>query len=393
MKRFINISATALSRTMRLATLLLLSAASAGCIYDNDLPYDPTRSAETVTMRFNIVTHDSRPSLRAVGEEAALDIENRIAADDMKFLLFSAEGDLLQDISSIARTQNDDTTYSAYTMQATFEEPYFTEGGADDTISFQIMVLANWPKNAVAQIGLLTNIDDILASAATYDMADDFWPTFDDKQSVGIPMYALRSFRVTRQQLRQSSANYPLVFEGSESITLLRAMAKFEIADKIEGKNDDGYPKVGSAVVLGWNSRGMLIPNNFENGKQVTAPTYPANPSPRSETDERYGRRMRQLDYAAHKGWTTYLPEMSLLSPTRSLSITIENYAEGGKPHYTGEKRTKTYTVAIPTGEEWSHMLRNHIYRIEVTSAKGGFTFNYTICPWDSKSADDITFD
>ncbi len=305
----------------------------------------------------------------------------------MKFLLFSAEGHLLQDISSIARTQNDDTTYSAYTMQATFEEPYFTEGGADDTVSFQIMVLANWPKNAVAQIGLLTNIDDILASAATYDMADDFWPTFDDKQSVGIPMYALRSFRVTRQQLRQSSANYPLVFEGSESITLLRAMAKFEVADKIEGK------KVGSAVVLDWNSRGMLIPNNFENGKQVTAPTYPANPSPRSETDERYGRRMRQLDYAAHKGWTTYLPEMSLLSPTRSLSITIENYAEGGKPHYTGEKRTQRYTVAIPTGEEWSHMLRNHIYRIEVTSAKGGFTFNYTICPWDSKSADDITFD
>ncbi len=49
MKRFINISATALSRTMRLATLLLLSAASAGCIYDNDLPYDPTRSAAPVT--------------------------------------------------------------------------------------------------------------------------------------------------------------------------------------------------------------------------------------------------------------------------------------------------------------------------------------------------------
>lgn len=393
MRSIINIAITGLPRMLRIATMSLLCATAVGCIYDNDLPYDPTRSNESVTMQFCIVTHDSRPSLRAIGEESALEIENRIAVDDMKFLLFSAEGNLLQDISRIARTQNDDPTYSAYTVQATFEEPYFTEGDADQIVAFSIMVLANWPQNAVAQISAQSNIDDIIGAAATFDMADDFWPTFDDRLSDGIPMYSLRSFRVTRQQLRQSCANDPLVFQGSESVTLLRAMAKLEVADKIEGKNDEGYPRVSSIVVLGWNSRGMLIPDNFENGRQVTKPTYPTNPSPRSETDEKYGRRMRPLDYAAHKGWTTYLPEMSLLSPTRSLSITVENYAEGGKPHYAGEERTHTYTVAIPTGEDWQHMLRNHIYRIEVTSARGGFTFCYTICPWDTKSADDITFD
>lgn len=373
------------------ATVAWLAVASApvGCSKSEAPAPAPARE---ITMSFRIATQAPRTRVEIVGTEQGDAAENWIDIDRARFLLFTQGGTLLQQLAPSLDERADDL--STYTVSATIREPYFDYAAENGSVRFGIMVLANWPQEALDAVAGCTTVAEVEAAKASWTMADDWMPapplTGPDGGS-GIPMYGLADFAVTTDDLRKSDENNPTPLAGQ--IDLLRALAKLEVIDAIESKNAGGYPRIQSVTLLagGYVGEALLVPDAFANGKQVTAPTLPADPSTGGERT--FGKGIWADGTVTRDSWTTYLPEMRF-TKNNALRIVVENDPASVIDDDT--PATFSYTLAIPDAEGiWDgQFLRNHIYRLEVLTASTDLEmkYTYTICPWNERSTD-ITFE
>lgn len=376
-----------------------LALAPAGCS-KSDAPA-PDEGRE-VTLSFRIATQLPPTRAEIVATEEGLADENWVDVDDARFLLFTQGGALLQELRPTLDQEAAD--YATYTVKATIREPYFDYAVDNGSVRFRIMVLANWPQEALNAIAGCTTESEIEAKAATWTMPSAAW--MPEAGTRGIPMYGLKEFTVTTDALRQSDENSPA--DLTSEINLLRALAKLEVIDNIQTKNDAGYPRIQSVTLLqgSYYTLARLIPDGFRDGVQVTAPTLPAAHVPatadRALAERNYTTGQTPAGGTARdytfKGWTTYLPEMQF-NTNDALQVVVENDpAYVGKTGTDGAKIPATYTVTIPMPDAdgvWDgQFLRNHIYRLEVVSAGSNMTmqYTYTICPWIERSTD-ITFE
>lgn len=367
------------------ATVAWLAVASApvGCSKSEAPEPAPARE---ITMSFRIATQAPRTRVEIVGQEPGDAAENWIDLRGARFLLFTRGGVLLQELEPVVDPPADD--YSTYEVRATLREPYFDAAAENGRVSFGIMVLANWPAEALAAIAGRTTVAQIEAAKASWTMAGDWMPATEPGR--GIPMYGLKEFTVAAEALRRSSEDAPVQLSGADGeIYLLRALARLEVVDAIESKNDEGYPRIASVELLGGNyeSRALLIPEAFVNAVQVTKPTLPADAAPGKEARS-FAKTTLVSETPARDVWIAYLPEMRL--PTaEALRIVVEN-APGSTPE------TFAYTIALPDAEGiWDgQFLRNHIYGLRVLTAGTDveMEYTYTICPWNERSTS-ITFD
>lgn len=368
-----------------------LALAPAGCS-KSDAPA-PDEGRE-VTLSFRIATQLPPTRAEIVATEEGLAAENWVDVDGARFLLFTQGGALLQELRPTLDQQAAD--YATYTVKATIREPYFDYAAENGSVRFRIMVLANWPAEALAAVAGCGSVGQIEAAAAAWTMPSAEW--MPEAGTRGIPMYGLKEFAVTTDALRRSDENSPAGLTGE--INLLRALAKLEVIDAIIDRGTDNNTKLLSVEMMAqsYGDKAMLIPNGFRDSEQVTAPTLPA-PFAWSTTDRTFSGEQTYTtqqeptggtagDYT-FKGWTTYLPEMRFPA-TNALRIKVQVSADYGG----GEK---TYEIPVPNANNiWEgQFLRNHIYRLEVhsVSSDAELTFAYTVCPWQERQSDEITFD
>ncbi len=376
-------------RILAVATVLGISLLLAGCIRDrlDGCPLDV--DGREITMTFRISTYGTVGTKSVVGEETGTVAENWIDPETVRFLLFTKGGGFLQDITAVAREQKQldvaDGTYSQYIVTATFKEPYFSAAAVDGNVEFQIMVLANWPAPALDGISGIRSVSGIEELRASYTMPEDFFPAYDPASDAGtgIPMYGLKGFKVSQRQLFESTELDPVELydpaagDIRENINMLRCLAKVEVIDNIGDKDEDGYPCIETVSMLNRNNVALLIPGGFENGVQVTSPSYPADPVLDSSA-----KAMSETDGA----FTAYIPEISfkdLNGGNKAFAVVVRN--SGSATDVT------RYEVAIPAeNNAWgAALLRNHIYRLSV-NLSSNIRLEYTVCPWDESGEIEI---
>lgn len=385
---------------------LLGGISLAGCNGADECPEAQTDCHEVV-MSFRIITCESGASSRAavIGEEDGTTAENWIDPSSLRFLLLTDGGMLLRDITPEQLTPTAD--YGTYTIRTvSFREPYFDYGAAGGRVRFRIMVLANWPDNALEALAGCRGQEEIetaaASAAALYLLPADFLPALPtgDAPGCGIPMYGLKTFDLSQKELFESTEIAPVDLTGADALHLLRALSKLEVIDGIKAKDNSGYPRVASATLLqnGYRRDARLIPDAFADARQATAASLPASKAvspagdlrfaPRDYTEcvppvVQYPETGDPVETAYADCFTAYLPEMTI-PQDEVLRVVVEN-APGSDP------ATATYTIAIPASADWgTELLRNHIYRLNVTGAGTDLhmEYTYTVCPWNTASGE-----
>lgn len=184
-----------------------------------------------------------------------------------------------------------------------------------------------------------------------------------------------------------------------KDVSMLRGIAKLEVADNIENRDAYGYPKVISVALRNYTSNGLLIPlpGSFHNSiypstgyNQVFKTSLPDNIKTAagekafarmarySTGDDGYGNDWDQK--FTDGWWTIYIPEMNYGSKgggaiAPELVITYQR---------SRSNATETKRVNLPEFQTSEGMLlRNHIYRIEVgMTLETQISLRYGICPW-----------
>ncbi|MBQ4279941.1 MAG: hypothetical protein IJC16_08330 [Rikenellaceae bacterium] len=405
-----------------LPVLLLVS----GCVNDYDECPAPERGSEPVKLRFTIVTRTSASSAarqtRAAdiaGDQTGIAAENylNLAGHDIRFLLFDSDRKLLRDFTpdaNLSLAAGDGGNYIVYTVKASIVEPYFANVATADT-DFYIMVIANGRPHRMTALGLTpgtTTIEDVSGQLITfvqktYIIVDPEtgmrggWTPSQPGMADGeyIPMAGLQHFTLLQGAF---DGNGPEGFvelspeNGSKNINMLRALAKIEVIDKIgiTGNFADAPEKrvnVEKAELFGRCATGTVLPDYAQwnrNGvletQQVDAPTmaspmqyfpptddagYP-NWSSLIEFYEDIDARAARADGCPV--FSAYVTEYSRAAISDRLPpyirVTIND------PDKPDSEQSKFYRIELASyndkgkpDNQLSALLRNHIYRYEIT--------------------------
>lgn len=398
----------------------------AGCVNVYDDCPAPEDGSGPVKLRFTIVTRTSTGS--GTGQTRAADIsgdqsgttsENylNLAGHDIRFLLFDGAQKLLRDFTPDANTTlaaGDGENYVAYTVEASIVEPYFANVATADT-DFYIMVLANGRPHQMTALGLApgeTTIKDVSGQLITfvqktYVIVDTEtgmrggWMPSPPGVADGeyIPMAGLQHFTLLQGAFDGKGPEDFVELSpenGSKNINMLRALAKIEVIDKIgiSGNFADAPSKrmcVEKAELFGRCANGTVLPaygqwsrNGALETQQVDAPTmaYPIQYLP--PTADMYVPNWASLiefyeDKDAQKArkdgcpvFSTYVTEYSRADINGKLPpyirVTIND------PDTPDDKESGVYRIELASysdkGEAdkpLSALLRNHIYRYEIT--------------------------
>lgn len=359
----------------RLVCSLVTILPLAGCYKTNCVPVPEGESGPELTMRFVINTGGRLPDAPAVrsvvtGEEEALLDENFIISDDMRFLLCTDGGVFLQELKpSVSSSEG----YAVYTAETTFREPYFdVSGSGGGKVGFGLLVAANWTSVGTGYDALygFGSRHGVQESGMAYSIPSvSPYPSAAERR--GIPMYGYAHFSETVADLRSGN------FTGE--VPLLRSLAKIEVSDKIANREADGYPKVVSVTLRAYEGKAAFAPLSFVSGKQVTDPTAP------SVHEEGGVRPFARVDGDVPM-WRTYCPEMTLSDKGAFMDVVVAN-----SPGTSLWKDEVTYSVCLDKYADFEHeLLRNHVYRVDITGVGGAFSIDCTVCPWEGMYSVDI---
>lgn len=416
---------------------------------------EPMPEEENIYLRFTIMTRNQGQSRAADidGDYTGSGAENYIDVTDIQYLLFDADGNYLYNVTPMTRTLAADDNYTVYDVTARLYHYYFTRNIDNPQIGFYILVLANldgWgitlpdtePGTSLQQYFTLTSClpteGTLPDAAALMNVA---------RESAGntqrFPMAGLQYFSVSTDKLKASTATDPYnisdVADGGKDINLLRSLSKIEVIDKIgipddavfnPATDDTGVNRVlriGSVAVNGIMDRGTLLPSftewvnaNASETQQVDNPTQPASaryiaPAPFADGKEPGAEIAASSLSFVHDPiatearddkcpvYSAYLFEYSKTGIGQSLQPYMRVTTKGGtetRPDNTTVThapvtyylRMAQYTGGHATSaDNLPALLRNHIYRFEVTALSQSMTVHWTVCDMDT-GVSDITF-
>lgn len=345
---------------------LLLAVLAGSCAASSDEPANGGNGAGAATemsLKFNIYTEDA-PDSRALGvwEESPANVAERILhADDLRVLVFDQTGLLLCVSRPALLDYNSNGTINDgfYTLSVTFSNKYFDDFADDAVVPFQVMILAN-QKAVGADYSSYrpgeARVTDIIES---FRIAPDYYPD----ESTGIPMYGLKSLRLTKYLLTQG-IDAPTAAE----IDLIRALCKIEVRDRIVNARveADGlkYPRVTGVDLVSWVDNGYLRPASDAYASGLTvANIYPAAPVSAPMSGTFTGNEYR-----------FYCPEADVADVRFRVTAVLE---PGGAPR-TYETSLDEYSDGI--GKE---LVRNHIYRFDVHALNTILDLDIIVSQWN----------
>lgn len=269
-----------------------------------------------------------------------------------------------------------DPDYTEYIVMASIPYERFMEHGIDPDAEndYQLMMLANWNSlsGVYPEVGTFSYVSDIVDRKPEFVLTPNkSWTPFAGENK-GIPMYGLVSFSAKRSQLvLPVSPGTPTTtnFYNVSTMYLLRAMTKVEIVD---GRTDEEiaaapYPRIKSVRIANAATKGLLIPDNFRNQMQVTAPTCPTSLT---------GGSIMPFTPFSEKEFALYGAEQYFAVLDGELQVEV---AFSG-----GHTKTMSYKLSkLPNAD--GQFLRNHIYRYTVTGiTEFGLELQLSVRDWDS---------
>ncbi len=353
-----------LLETLLSTVLCLLMAVTVGsCVYDDgvDVPDEPVAEACDVSFKFNIYAGDvDRTRALGVWEEDPVNVAERILSpSDLRVLIFDGSGALLTSVTPGGLDYNANDGY--YSLSVFFTSSYFGQYQATDDVSFFVVILAN--------------LESIGGTYTTFPYKSTLWqnvqesftmnPDWFPADSQGIPMYGYSHFSVKKSQLTNFESISPI-----GSISLLRAVSKVEVTDKIVNKvvgaDGEEYPKVTGVEMISWVDEGYLVPRDFD----YPLGLYSANiPSHATATVSKVPGVL--VDGA----YRFYCPEAKLSDMSFRVSAQLE---QGGKIHHY-DVSLGQYASAYGTAD----IVRNHIYRFDVRAVNTVAELTVTVADWD----------
>lgn len=410
--------------------LVLLAGAIwllASCDASNDavLQDEPDETHNTVTVSLHFTADYTGSVTRApelsnddnTNEENRIDIEGEdyyilifketTAADGTTKMVFQERFVPLM-VNVVANTEEKERLY---TLQGLLPVSSELKTGEVAQEKLAIMVLANWHSFGSDYDGLslvvgettLTNVVE-QSRHIPYMLPSAPWQPYKNGER-GIPMCGVKKFEIKTTDIQPGAVLN--IADKDDPVMMLRAVAKIEIIDNLYEGQRDSECGVKVASVSRYNKTGTLIcdmkenPNWYVETEQVRTPTLPyVTPEQGSELEmfpagnnedgkPVYAAYVPEFDMSELKPGDVLRPaiKLQIKKPGKDTEllgyiVDIADYADKTTPKVT---------------EHYYYLLRNHIYRFELTGSpenpKRKLTINYTVCPWDKRTAGDIRFE
>lgn len=411
---------------------------------------DSANDKNTFQIHFHICTFADGKSRAESIEEEGSGAENFLDIYDIQYFIFDKERKFLLDLTTtVQKTTLISPDYALYDVVAKIDETkcdYF-KINKSGLVDFYIMALANYSGYGISHPTLAKG-DDIstLFSSNALTMnrppntaqlmkANDKSAKDDDRNY--FPMAGLQHFSLSGTWFETQAGEVPidLTYITGRSLNMLRALAKIEVIDRINMPPNAIYDeaihgtrrRISSIQINGVMKTGRLLPtkdqwdiNNIIETRQVTAPSttgagyylIPPILSDGKLTTTPNISNGYSLDFVRDFLASERLPDKcpvyscyvweysqaelpTTIDMTQSPFLTI-NTTEHLKPdgilestyfHRLSIDTTTTDDTETKT-EPVKALLRNHIYRYEVTGAGAHINIDWTICPMDKATAD-----
>ena len=235
-----------------------------------------------------------------------------------------------------------------------------------------------------------------------------------------IPMAGLQQF--TLPQGAFNGNNGPEGFvelspeNGNKDINMLRALAKIEVIDQIDLTDNlanapAGRVSVEKVELLGYCATGTVLPaygqwnrNGVLETQQVEAPTMASSLAYRAPNSDYLATNQNNalIDFHQDKNATksredgcqvfsVYTTEYSLAAIGDAVRpyvrVTVQDPNGGNQGSRLYQLRLANYAGGTAE-DDIDFLLRNHIYRYEITSVSSSIQVGYTVCPWDENRLD-----
>lgn len=391
-----------MTRRIIYSLAVILGMAFSGCINSDDelCPGDNTTVTEPTPVDVNltfVISQGNGQLSRAPGHDdyGATEAESLVdfANNDYRVLVFDNGGRLLQILDTeVVRNFNYPDGVTTCLVRGKFDNAY---------PEFQIAVLANWESFGLDYNNMLRGVsllDDLVSHNRTipytFPVRGTGWRPFSGTNR-GIPMFGLQSYTVDWNKAPINADN-SVTLNGN--VSLLRAVAKIEVVDRITPNATTTRAEIESVTLRGYNVTGCPMPDmkanpgwNIQN-TQVVLPTIPTPDNYMQNGDLTLFRDDDvAIDGVTYPRFSTYVSEFSLNSQLAdaqfcpTLHITVKN-----PPIEDPHDEMVTYTIKLASytdgvaGSPLPSLLRNHIYRYEVNSASANILkLEYTVCPWE----------
>ncbi len=411
----------------------------------------PEQQKENMYIRFSIMTkNDLRTRAADInGDQVGTGYENELNINDIKYFLYDNDKRFIQDITAVTQTVAANKEYTVYNVVAKLDNQYFKDN-INGFIDFYILVIANYsgwgvtvPTPAVGD-----NIENFFNNGLEMTKVPDTGVWLDPDSSLypestypnnKFPMAGLQHFSFPGSMLMNSGEQnpYDMSIETGKNVNLLRTLAKIEIIDKINIGEDEVFDEVADVEgetgalrikqikLFGYFGSGKLIPsvaqwnrNSVFETQQVIAPstdgmTYVAPQTPFASlgTDVfAEGANIKfHRDEAATKlrkdkcpVFSCYVFEYSDNSISEAyLPYFIINTHGYTPPPEVGGNVYPSLNYALsfkdlinnstnPPTAKLGSLLRNHIYRFEISGISQGLQVQWTVCDMDSSGDIDI---
>ena len=430
-------------------SLVTLAFVPMSCVNDyGDCP-EPYKGADSDRFRlqFQIVTRTAPESRAAdiAGDIEGAAAENYIDINNIKYYIFDSAGKFVTDLTPATETVAVNESFTIYNVVAKVDIPFFIQH-VDDILDFYILALANYSGWGMTPLPTLAEGDDI-SMIFNAGMTFTFRPStpalmlaatpgVPATERQRFPMAGLQRFTVNGSMLLASTDGtpYDISFASGKRLNMLRTMAKIELVDRInipEGttfnpETDVKDVRIKSARINGFNTRGSLLPNinlwrlnnTFETQQVIgaTIPTifgYQAPPPLNADNTITPGD---YVDYSMPFAYdpvatqrrddkcpvySCYVYEYSSAS-INNLPATQQPYFTVDLAGYTDPDTGQTLVeddVTLPLRMAWytdggatannniTEILRNHIYRFEITAVRQQLQVSWTVCDMDTAEA------
>lgn len=417
----------------------VLALSLSGCINDDALcpPEEPgDDDGMAVTLMFTVATRSaSEPDDDAplpapsraddcFADRPGTAAEDFINTSDCQFLLFDADRKLICPIFPELITAKR-AEYTLYSVKATITDQYFEEAvkkaGDGGIVYFYIMVVANTRSAAfngqyLAYLPGITTISELAGQRKTFDLPPrragnnivTWSPSTDMTAGNFIPMAGLQKFDVPASSLAATTEEAPLDLSSDldtgKKINMLRSMAKIEVIDKIPA--EEGI-KIKNVELVGFNTEGTIMPLIGNGGQwpdfitaqvgDVTMPstdcytkptkydphTYPADGQ---DILRFFGDEQASTDH--HEGYPVYSGYVTEYDQSNATGYE-KPYIVVTLVDSDGNDATLYYRMFELDKYGLEALLRNHIYRYEITGLTGdvGLTVKWTVCNMDTGTA------
>lgn len=415
-----------------LLTALMASVTLSGCILEEDtnLCEQPGNEPPSdVVIRFSIASNRNLDTRAADldGQQPGSLPEDYIDVKSFQFLLFDADQKFLQYLNPAVTA--DSSNSGEYIAVANFSEPYFTNAADGSNLTFYIMALANGSYMGASWVAAArgeTTIEDLCGASQNSVLTALPDPeqllNANNGGTQKFPMSGLQNFTVAKNDLKASTSENPVDLSDAtngRTLNMLRALTKIEVIDHVNyvgGFTDvvkDEPDRIASVEIYGFFNRGNQLPlySQWMRGdvtlpetQQVVGPSIPANTlysnppefKP-SAADIIWTADNKKAVTFAYDSFAT--EERDDKAPVYSAYLYEYNFTEGivQQPFMQlttkGNVETSARTIPFRLGEYkdgifsdtyYTTLLRNHIYRFEITgiTPEGDLKLIVRLVPW-----------